>query len=112
MSYTYLKKNGDFVIETLAPTADASAQAFVAPCQGTYLMSVEIKAASDDAMTFTINSAEGTVLFTTTTTAATDGEISAADDRWPITGVPTWTLSGYSGSGALKIIVTFVGRYR
>lgn len=112
MAYTYVKRNPDFVVETLTPTADAASQQFVAPMNGTYLMAVEIKSSVDDAVTFTINSGLGTELFTTTTTAATSGEIKAATDRWPVYGTPTWTLSGFSGAGTLTIVVTCVGRYR
>ena len=92
----------------LTPSADASAQPFNASIAGSCLYQVEIKATDDDAVTFTINSALGTPLYTTTTSAATTGEIGHPAAFWaiPKDSVPTWTLSDFSGTGDLTIEVT------
>lgn len=100
-----------FITQVLTLSADASAVALDATLSGGYLCQVEIFASADDAMTFTINSALGTQLFTTTTTAATSGEISTPTAFWAIPEgqTPTYTLSGL-GSGTVTIEVTVVKR--
>lgn len=73
---------------------------------GGYLFSYEIKASADDAMTFAVASHLGTVLFTRTTTAATDGEIANPTGYWPINGIPTYALTNFSGTGTVTVEVT------
>lgn len=95
--------------EVLALSADDSAVNFDSRMTGGYLTQVEIFASADDAMTFTINSALGTELFTTTTTGATSGEIATPTAFYyiPKDRVPNWTLSGL-GSGTVTIEVTMI----
>lgn len=90
-------------------SADASTVDLSTFLVGGYLFSVEIFTSLDDAVTFSINSAVGTVLFTDTTTAATSGEISSPSGYWPINGTPNYTLSGL-GSGTATIEVTVAKR--
>ena len=95
--------------ETLTLSADGSAQEFEASVSGSYLYQVEILTSDDDAVTFTINSALGTQLYTTTTTSATSGEIELASNYYSISKhrTPTYTLSGL-GTGTATIEVTFI----
>jgi len=99
------------VTQVLSLSADATDASFNADLAGRYLYQVEIVTSLDDAVTFTINSALGTQLFTTTTTTATDGEVSTPTTFYTITKnrTPTYTLSGL-GSGTATIEVTFIGK--
>lgn len=94
--------------ETLTLSANAAAVSFDGRVCGSWLNAIEIYASADDAVTFTINSALGTELYTTTTTGATSGEIEVPTQYWPIpkNRIPTYTLSGL-GSGTVTIDVTF-----
>ena len=95
------------VVEKLSLSADASGVALDDAFQGNYLFQVEIYTSADDAVTFSIASETGTTLFTTTTTAATSGEIDGPDAYYMITGAATYTLSGL-GSGTATILITAV----
>lgn len=95
--------------EILTLTADASDVDLHSDLLGGYLYSVEIYASADDALTFTVNSGLGTELYTTTTTGATSGEIGIPTAYYPITRMPTYTVSGI-GSGTVTVEVTVVKR--
>jgi hypothetical protein len=97
--------NKDLVAETLTLAADDAAVSLSDRLVGLFLYTVEIFTSADDAVTFSISSEKGTVLFTTTTTAATSGEIKKATTAWPITGTPKYTLSGL-GAGTAIIVIT------
>ena len=94
-----------FVSQKLILSADAAAVALDAKFLKKYLLQVEIKTTSDNAVTFSIASHLGATLFTTTTTAATTGEVAQPTAYYAITGIPTYTLSGL-GSGSATIVVT------
>lgn len=98
-----------FVNQTISLTDNAAAVDFNAMLVGGYLYAIEIFSVSDDVVTFTINSALGTVLYTTTTTAATDGEIENPTGYWPIVKgqTPTYTLTDFTGT-SITIVVTVV----
>ena len=98
-----------FVNQTIALTDNATAVDLNTMLAGGYLYAVEIFSVGDDAVTFTINSALGTELFTKTTTAATDGEIANPPGYWPIVknSLPNYTLTDFTGD-SISIIVTVV----
>ena len=98
-----------FVNQTIALTDNAAAVDLNSMLAGGYLYAVEIYSVGDDAVTFTINSALGTTLFTRTTTAATDGEITTPIAYWPIVkkALPNYTLTDFTGT-SITIIVTVV----
>lgn len=98
-----------YVTQKLVLSADAEDVALGSNLVGGYLFSVEIISSADDAVTFSIKSSLGTVLFTTTTTVATSGEISGPQAYWVINGVPTYTLSGLV-SGTVTIEITVAKR--
>jgi hypothetical protein len=103
-------ETGTLVItESLSLSADDSDVALSTKLRGGYLFQVEVFTSADDAVTFTINSALGTQLFTMTTTAATSGEIEQPDYFYyvPTNRTPTYTLSGL-GSGTATIEITFI----
>lgn len=108
---TDLPSGVQVVTEKLTLSADASAVDFTGYFEGGYLYQVEIFASADDAMTFTINSYLGTEFYTTTTTAATSGQVDQPWDFYffPDGEVPNYTLSGL-GSGTVTIEVTVVRR--
>ena len=102
-----------YITQTMTLSADASAVYLGGNLCGGYLFSVEIISTADDAMTFSIASQNGTTLYTTTTTAATSGQIENPTGMWPMnctgTDRPTYTLSGL-GSGSVVIEITVVKR--
>ena len=93
--------------ETLTLSADDSSVALSEDFVGYYLFQIEIFASADDAVTFSLNSEVGTQLFTTTTTAATSGEIKGPSAYYLITGPMDYTLSGL-GSGTVTIVISAV----
>ena len=100
---------GGYVKQTLTLSADATDQSLEASLIGGTLFTVQIVTSADDAVTFTIKSNRGTTMLTTTTTSATSGEWASPSDRYPIDGLPTYTLSGL-GSGTATIDV-YVWRF-
>lgn len=95
--------------QVLVLSANAAAIDLDHKLNGGYLFAVEVFASADDAVTFTINSGLGTELYTTTTSAATSGEIGYPSAYWPITRTANYTLSGL-GSGSVTVEVTVVKR--
>lgn len=104
-------REGQYIAYTqyLELSADDSSVDLDQRLAGGYLTQVEIYSSADDAMTFTIYSHLGTTLFTTTTTAATSGEIETPDAFYfiPVATTPTYTLSGL-GSGTVTIEITVI----
>jgi hypothetical protein len=98
-----------YEVQTLTLSADASAVDLDASLIGGFLYSIEIYASADDAMTFSIASHLGTTLYTTTTTGATSGQIETPTAFWPISDIPTYTLSGL-GSGTVTVEITVAKR--
>lgn len=98
------KVNGEtqYITQRLSLSADASAVDLNDNLVGGYLFSVEIFTSADDAVTFTINTGIGSPIYTTTTTAATNGETPVVTDRFTINSTPNYTLSGL-GSGTITI---------
>lgn len=98
-----------FVNQTITLTDNAAAVNLNNMLAGGYLYAVEIVTVGDDVVTFKINSALGTELFTITTSAATDGEIAIPTVFWPIVkdAVPNYTLTDFTGDSII-IIVTVV----
>jgi len=98
-----------YVTQVLTLSADDADEPLEKVLCGGYLFSVEVLSTLDDAMTFTIFSRLGTTIFTTTTTAATSGEIKNPSGYWPMnktkTTLPTYTLADL-GSGTVTIEIT------
>lgn len=92
-------------VEEVTLSADAAGVSFSPALFGRVgtFYAVEIFTSADDEVTVTINSALGTELFTTTTTGATDGEISRVEGPWPAESGCTYTLSGLAGGGTATI---------
>ena len=105
------KSSGDtmYVTQKLDLSADASAVNLSEDLVGGYLFSVEIFTSADDAVTFTIDSGIGTVLFTNTTVTATAGDIANPSGYWPINSLPNYTLAGL-GAGTATVEITVVKR--
>lgn len=72
---------------------------------GWYLMSVEVKTSSDDAITILIKTDLGTDLFNQAFASATSGEIKNADDRWPIYATPKIDITNMSSDTATVRII-------
>jgi len=96
-----------FVNQTITLTDNAAAVDLNNMLAGGYLYAVEIVSVGDDVLTFKINSALGTELFTTTTSAAIAGEISSPTGFWPIVNgaIPNYTLTDFTGT-SITIVVT------
>ena len=74
--------------------------------KGCWLFSVEVVAASDDALTVTLENSRGTDLISAAaTTGATGGEFLTILDRYPIDDALTLTVADSSG-GNNQFIIT------
>lgn len=98
------------VTESLTLGANVTGSALPAILKGGYLYQVEVKATDDDAVTFSIASENGSTLYTTTTSAATTGEVGQPTAYWWIhpTEAATYTLSSFSGTGTITVLITVV----
>ena len=94
-----------YVTQKLTLSANAGPVDLEEYMVGGVLYSVELVSSADDAVTFTLNTGNGAVMATITTTGATNGEWMFPDDRYPINSVPNYTLSGL-GSGTVEVDIT------
>jgi len=108
---------GAMVTATFTVTADGSgnvaAFSFLKPADidGRYLFTVEAYSSTDAAFTVTIETENGSPLFSEAWSAAIAGEaLKSAADRWPIYDTPTIDVTGLTATEVCTVIVTFVGK--
>jgi len=109
-AYEYFEPKELVITERLIFGANVTAAELPANLKGGYLYQVGINATDDDAVTFSIAAGNGSTLYTTTTTAATTGEVGQPTAYWWIypEEAVTCTLSSFSGTGSVTALITVV----
>jgi hypothetical protein len=103
----YPGANNEIISYKVAVSANAAAVPLPHNFVGAYLYPVEIISTLDDALTVSLATALGTSLGTKTTTAATSGEWLIPAIWYPLTSLPTYTVSGL-GSGSVTLVFSGV----